>query len=151
MWLWANINMNLTSFFEITRFPQSNFLANIKTEILKAILFQRLSGHASVWWKHQAGFCTSQFCLSSATSSPVNFWEIWRGKISNSNGAVFFGMPLLMRVTTTATISRSPCQRLGKHFKGEPFESNWLCVSSVSEHVRVKVRVEELKIVFLRW
>lgn len=52
-------------------------------------------------------------------------------------------------MTTTATISRSPCQRLGKHLKGKPFESNQALRELGIRTRAVELSVEELKIVFL--
>lgn len=55
-----------------------------------------------------------------------------KGKISNSNGAVFFGMPLLKTSNDNCndylTLSMSASW---EHLKGKQFESKCLCVSSV--------------------
>lgn len=114
-----------------------------------------------MWWKNDTVFCKSRFfflflffLFSFDTIRSVCCWETWKGEISSSNGAVFFGMPLLKRRLNnnySKTISRSPCQRLGKHFKGKPFESNLHSMTFLSQCVHVKLRAEELKIVFLHW
>lgn len=147
----SEFSIGASDYFFLQSYGGDSGMANILFSVSpwsEHALFWLLICLTWMWWKHDAGFCKSRFC-----SQPRLLLGNLKGKISSSNGAVFFGMPLLKQPTydndsnyLTASMSVS-----WEHLKGKPFESNRLCVSSLSEHVSTNPRVKELKIVFQHW